>query len=205
MDDLVPTAQERLGLAEEEPSESNGTAGVSSEGPAYADARAVTDHMLSHYAKYEFVVGPTVHAALVDALLSTTFQHLAQTLADAAAPTGVILHFRRQWQCFHRPPEETSYGPAMGRGFCEALVQPTFGAAVALLVDTLNVSDDVLDALVIVWRKQRGVRVSEPGTSVDAFSYCLTDSFQGTAVCLQLLKQWAAWPFLNKSVVCRLG
>ncbi|KAJ7922349.1 hypothetical protein B0H13DRAFT_2317599 [Mycena leptocephala] len=151
MDDLVPPAQERLS---------------DQRGPAHADARAVVDHMLSHYAKYKFVVGPTVHAALVDALLSTTFQHLAQTLADAAAPTGVILHFRRQWQCFHRPPEETSYGPAVGRGFCEALVQPTFGAAVALLVDTLNVSDDVLDALIIVWRKQRGVRVSEPGDSI---------------------------------------
>ncbi|KAJ6605258.1 hypothetical protein DFH09DRAFT_1121064, partial [Mycena vulgaris] len=124
-------------------------------------ARSLVEGLLSQYSAFKLAVGPAVPAALGNALLLTSFYSLAQELEDAAAPSGMIIDFRRQWRRFHGLPE-ASHGPAK---FPEALAQPTFGAAAALFVDKLHVSDIELGALIIVWRSNHGEPVSERGDS----------------------------------------
>ncbi|KAJ7456910.1 hypothetical protein FB451DRAFT_1372630 [Mycena latifolia] len=131
-----------------------------------AAACSVVEGLLSHYPAFKLTMGPTVPAALQNALLPTSFYSLAQELEDASAPSGMIIDFRRQWRCFHGLPE-ASHSPAK---FPEALAQPTFGAAAALFVDKLHVSDIELGALIIVWRSNHGEPVSERGTFANTFS-----------------------------------
>ena len=134
--------------------------------PAYAAACLLVEGLLSHYPDFNLAVGPTVPAALENAMLSTSFYSLAQELEDAAAPSGMILDFRRQWRRFHELPE-ASHGHAK---FPQAQAQSTFGAAAALFVDELHVSDVDLSVLVHVWRSNHEELVSERGTLVNPFS-----------------------------------
>ncbi|KAJ7475247.1 hypothetical protein B0H11DRAFT_2034705 [Mycena galericulata] len=126
--------------------------------PAHADAAAIVQGILSHHL---FSVGPTVLAALEDTLLRPSFRGLAQELEDAAAPNNIILAFRRQWRRYHQMPE-VPHERAMFRA---ALEEHTFGAAAALFVDELHVSDRNLDMLISMWREEHGEDVLQPGDS----------------------------------------
>ncbi|KAJ7661931.1 hypothetical protein DFH06DRAFT_1325257 [Mycena polygramma] len=129
-------------------------------------ARLLVQGLLVQYPAFALAVGPTVPAAFENALLLSSFCSLAQELEDAAAPIALIIDFRRQWRRFHGLPEAPHGRPI----FVEAFIQPTFGAAVAVFVDKLHVTDAMLDNLIASWRdQQRSEPVSEhPGSSVSS-------------------------------------
>ncbi|KAJ7485117.1 hypothetical protein B0H11DRAFT_2018192 [Mycena galericulata] len=128
---------------------------------AYAAAIALVHDILSHYL---LSVGPTVPAALANAMLQSSFRDLAQELEDAAAPRNVIITFRRQWRRFHCIPD-APHGTATGQVLINEAARPTFGAAIALFVDQLHVSDQELDLVIYEWRRHHGEQVSERGDS----------------------------------------
>ncbi|KAJ7485119.1 hypothetical protein B0H11DRAFT_2231318 [Mycena galericulata] len=116
----------------------------------------VVERLLSNYPAFKLTVGPTLPAALVNALLQSSFYSLAQALEDAAAPPGLIIDFRRQWRRFHLKPDI----PHRHASLLNALKQPTFGAAAAFFVD-MHVSDHYLGVLITSWRIEYREDVSQ--------------------------------------------
>ncbi|KAJ7241722.1 hypothetical protein B0H12DRAFT_1133486 [Mycena haematopus] len=128
-------------------------------GPAHAAAHSVVDNLLSHHM---FNAGPTVRSGLQTALLEKSFQELAQQLYDVAAPSGLILDFRRQWRRLHGMPDVAHGRPDFFNAYAP---QHSFGAAVALLVDTCHVSDKHLAMLIEMWDVFHQDAVLERGDS----------------------------------------
>ncbi|KAJ7485116.1 hypothetical protein B0H11DRAFT_2018189 [Mycena galericulata] len=129
---------------------------------AYEPAATIVNDVLNHYF---FSVGPTVPAALATAMLQPSFCDLAQQLEDAAAPINVIIAFRQQWRRFHSFPDAPHGTPSMKFFVGETMAIPTFGAAIAPLVDEHHISDEELHFAIFAWRRDHGEQVLERGES----------------------------------------
>ncbi|KAJ7253010.1 hypothetical protein B0H12DRAFT_1117045 [Mycena haematopus] len=140
------------------------TACETASGPAKSAAYSIVNDLLRHYC---FDVGPTFPMLLQTALLEDSFQSLAQQLHDASAPSCLIVDFCERWRYFHGLPDIPHGTP----DYYNALApQHSFGAAVALLVDTRYVPDKHLEAFIVTWNAAHNVEVSERGVSVPPYN-----------------------------------
>ncbi|KAJ7181582.1 hypothetical protein C8R43DRAFT_273311 [Mycena crocata] len=100
---------------------------------------------------------------LTEGMLEMSFEIVAQELYDFGTDSQMLIDFRLQWRRLHQLP--SAHGEP---DYAAALDAPSFGAAAALFVDSVNVSDAHLDALLQVWRKTHGVVIHSSSAGISS-------------------------------------